>query len=148
MTPIRMVRAHAEAVMAACLAAAEQQMNPETMAQGWRSLAVFPDTACRKCRNRQASCWSLINELGSYRLSVWIAVMAAKEVATVVPDYPKDLALLDNNQRQVIDSVIDGGLFFFYQPVPSEFTIPDATEAQKERLKRAPHNWSFEHLWT
>lgn len=66
-----------------------------------------------------------------------------KEVAAVMDGYPKDLALLDNNQRQVIDSLIDGGLFRFYQPVPSELTVADATEAQKERLKRAPHNWSF-----
>lgn len=66
-----------------------------------------------------------------------------KEVAAVMPDFPKDIALLDNNQRQIIDSIIDGGLFRFYQPAPTEFTVPDATEAQKERLKRAPHNWSF-----
>lgn len=66
-----------------------------------------------------------------------------KEIAAVMPEFPKDLALLDNNQRQIIDSIIDGGLFRFYQPVPSEFTVPDATEAQKERLKRAPHSWSF-----
>ena len=66
-----------------------------------------------------------------------------KEVSAVMAEFPKDIALLDNNQRQIVDSIIDGGLFRFYQPAVSEFTVPDATEAQKERLKKAPHNWSF-----
>ena len=78
-------------------------------------------------------------EYGSYN---WLR----KEVAAVMPDYPKDAAMLDYQQRSVIDSIIEGGLFRFYFPPPSEMTIPDATEAQKERLRRAPHSWSFLQL--
>ena len=78
-------------------------------------------------------------EYGSYN---WLR----KEVAAVMPDYPKDAALLDYEQRSVIDSIIEGGLFRFYFPPPSEMTLPDATEAQKERLRRAPHSWSFLQL--
>ena len=78
-------------------------------------------------------------EYGNYH---WLR----KEVTAVMPDYPKDASLLDYQQRSVIDSIIEGGLFRFYFPPPSEMTIPDATEAQKERLRRAPHSWSFLQL--
>ncbi len=66
-----------------------------------------------------------------------------KEVAAAMPGFPKDAALLDHVQRSVIDSVIEGGLYRFYFPPPGEFQIANATEAQKERLRRAPHAWSF-----
>lgn len=75
-------------------------------------------------------------EYGNYH---WLR----KEVAAAMPDYPKDASLLDHVQRSVIDSIIEGGLFRFYFPPPGEFTIANATEAQKERLRRAPHQWSF-----
>jgi len=78
-------------------------------------------------------------EYGNYH---WLR----KEVAAVMPEYPKDASMLDHQQRSVIDSIIEGGLFRFYFPPPSEMTIPDATEAQKERLRRAPHSWSFLQL--
>lgn len=56
---------------------------------------------------------------------------------------PHDVRLLDHVDRSRVDSVIESGLRLFYYPNPSQFTIADATEAQKERLKRAPHQWSF-----
>jgi hypothetical protein len=56
---------------------------------------------------------------------------------------PHDVRLLDHVDRNRIDSVIDSGLRLFYFPNPSQLTIADATEAQKERLRRAPHQWSF-----
>lgn len=80
-------------------------------------------------------------EYGNYH---WLR----KEVAAAMPDFPKDAALLDHTQRSIIDSIIEGGLYRFYFPPPGEFTIPDATEAQKERLRRAPHSWSFLQLLT
>lgn len=75
-------------------------------------------------------------EYGNYH---WLR----KEVAAAMPDFPKDASLLDHIQRSIIDSVIEGGLYRFYYPPPGEFTIANATEAQKERLRRAPHQWSF-----
>jgi hypothetical protein len=56
---------------------------------------------------------------------------------------PNDVRLIDHVDRSRVDSIIDSALRLFYYPNPSQFTIADATEAQKERLKRAPHQWSF-----
>lgn len=56
---------------------------------------------------------------------------------------PNDVRLLDHVDRNRVDSVIDSALRLFYFPNPSQFTIADATEAQKERLRRAPHQWTF-----
>jgi hypothetical protein len=65
-----------------------------------------------------------------------------REVA-VAMEYPADYALLDQTQRGTLDSVIESGTHRFYYPPPGEFTIANATEAQKERLRRAPHTWTF-----
>ena len=56
---------------------------------------------------------------------------------------PADPRLLDHVSRSRVDSVIESALRQFYHPNPSMFTIADATEAQRERLRRAPHQWSF-----
>ena len=60
--------------------------------------------------------------------------------ATGLPTNP---ASLDHEQRARLKSIITAGVHRFYYPEPGQFTIPDATEAQKERLRRAPHSWSF-----
>lgn len=65
-----------------------------------------------------------------------------REIAPVL-GLPHDVRLLDHVDRSRVDSVIESGLRLFYYPNPSQFTVADATEAQKERLKRAPHQWSF-----
>lgn len=57
--------------------------------------------------------------------------------------FPPDVRLLDHVERNNVDSVIDSALRMVYFPNPSQLTIADATEAQKERLRRAPHQWSF-----
>ena len=56
---------------------------------------------------------------------------------------PADPRLLDHVDRNRVDSIIESGVLRFYYPAPSQFTIPDATEAQKERLRKAPNQWSF-----
>lgn len=56
---------------------------------------------------------------------------------------PADVRLLDHVDRSRVDSIIESGLHLFYYPNPSTFTLADATEAQKERLRRAPHQWTF-----
>jgi hypothetical protein len=56
---------------------------------------------------------------------------------------PPDVRLLDHVDRNRVDSVIESALRMVYFPNPTQFTIADATEAQKERLRRAPHQWSF-----
>jgi len=65
-----------------------------------------------------------------------------REVAQAM-GLPADTRLLDHVDRSRVDSAIESGLNLFYYPNPSMFTIADATEAQKERLRRAPHQWSF-----
>lgn len=65
-----------------------------------------------------------------------------REVAPML-GLPNDVRLLDHVDRNRVDSVIDSALRLFYFPNPSQFTIADATEAQKERLRKAPHQWSF-----
>src|SRR6056297_629349 len=75
-------------------------------------------------------------EYGNYH---WLR----REIAAAYPEFPADAVLLNEVQRGIVDSVIDAGVMKFYFPPPMEMTIPDASEAQKERLRRAPHQWSF-----
>lgn len=60
---------------------------------------------------------------------------------------PQNPANLNHSQRAQVHSVITAGLGRFYHPQPSQYTIPEATEAQKERLRRAPHAWTFLTNW-
>lgn len=57
--------------------------------------------------------------------------------------YDPDPNVLTHQQRGMVDSVIESGLNRFYYPPPGEFNLANATEAQKERLRRAPHAWTF-----
>jgi len=65
-----------------------------------------------------------------------------REVAMMF-GFPADFRMLDHVDRNNVDSIIDSALRMVYFPNPSQLTIADATEAQKERLRRAPHQWSF-----
>lgn len=54
-----------------------------------------------------------------------------------------DPITLSNEERGRVDSVIDSGINKFYYPPPGEYNLANATDAQKDRLRRAPHTWSF-----
>lgn len=57
--------------------------------------------------------------------------------------YDPDPNVLTHQQRGMVDSVIESGLNKFYYPPPGEYNLANATEAQRERLRRAPHAWTF-----
>lgn len=80
--------------------------------------------------------WPAVNiDYGSFQ---WLQREVARKLG-----YSPSVHLLDFDEESNVNSVIESGVRQFYYPPPTQLTLADPTEAQKERLRRGPYAWTF-----